>query len=207
MTRLKHPCRPAAAVVRVAWAVLAGSALLVLPACSGGDLGQSTPLSSGQSFVEGSYSSTYFSPGSRPAAPAVTGTTLAGQRFALAADRGAVVILNFWGSWCGPCRQEAPALAALARHFTRDPVRFVGVDIRDAPDSAEAFQRTFNVGYPSLNDPSDEIALAFHGTVPLGGIPTTLLIDRSGHIAARIVGEVSYSGLKSLIARVMADPS
>ena len=84
-------------------------------------------------------------------------------------------------------------------------MRFVGVDIRDDPASAEAFMRTFRIGYPSLNDPNDEIALDFSGTVPPAGIPTTLVIDRSGRIAARIVGQVSYSGLKALIRQVAAE--
>jgi thiol-disulfide isomerase/thioredoxin len=137
----------------------------------------------------------------------VASRLLTGGRFSLAADRGAVVVLNFWGSWCAPCRREAPSLAALARHFAHDQVRFVGVDIRDSVASAVAFQRTFSIGYPSLNDPGDLIALAFRGTVPPAGIPTTLVIDRSGRIAARIVGGVSYAGLRSLIARVLAEPA
>ena len=113
--------------------------------------------------------------------------------------------MNFWGSWCTPCREEAPALGTLARNFAGTDVRFVGVDIRDDPASAEAFMRTFRIGYPSLNDPSDLVALDFNGTVPPAGIPTTLVIDRSGRIAARIVGQASYSGLKALIKQVKAE--
>jgi len=78
----------------------------------------------------------------------------------------------------------------------------VGIDIRDEPASALAFMQTFGVGYPSLNDPSDEIALAFRSTVPPAAIPTTLVIDRDGRIAARIVGGATYTQLKSLISRV-----
>jgi thiol-disulfide isomerase/thioredoxin len=204
--RLKPTTRRAAAAFAVR-TVLAGSAVLAMAACSGGPIAQNTELSNGQSFVAGSYSSSYFSPGSRLAAPAVTGTMLTGQRFSLAADRGSVVVLNFWASWCGPCRREAPSLAALARYFGSDPVRFVGVDTRDSVPNAEAFQRTFQVSYPSVNDPADEIALAFHATLPPAGIPSTLVIDRTGHIAARIVGGVSYSGLKALIAKVLHEHS
>jgi len=183
---------------------LAGAAVLALAGCAGGAIGQSTPLSSSQSFVGGTYSSAFYSPGSRPEAPAVTGTTLAGSRLALAADRGNVVVLNFWGSWCAPCRREAPALAALAAHFKGTPVRFVGDDVHDSPAAARAFERTYAVGYPSLNDPGEQVALAFHGTVPPVAIPTTLLIDRTGRIAGRVVGEISYAGLLGLINRVLA---
>lgn len=203
MTRLKLCARQTAAI-RV---VLAGSAVLAAASCSGGALAQNTPLSSGQNFVGGSYSSTYYNPGSRSAAPAIASTLLTGQRFSLAADHGTVVVLNFWGSWCPPCRREAPALAALARFFQRDQVHFVGVDMRDSVPNAQAFERTFGIGYPSLNDPGDQVALAFDGSVPPSAIPTTLLIDRTGHVAARIVGGVSYSGLKALIARVLAEHS
>ena len=94
---------------------------------------------------------------------------------------------------------------ALADHFRTAQVKFVGDDVHDYADAARAFERTFNVSYPSLNDHGEQIVLAFHSTVPPSAIPTTLVIDRSGHIAARVVGEVSYSGLKNLIAKVLAE--
>jgi thiol-disulfide isomerase/thioredoxin len=207
VTRPQSSVRCFAGTARALSALLTSTAVLVLASCSGGAIAQNTPVSSGKSYVSGSYSSTYYSPGSRPAAPAVSGTTLTGGKFTLSADRGSVVVLNFWGSWCAPCRSEAPALAALATHFQSDPVRFVGDDVHDSPASAQAFEHTFNVGYPSLNDPGEQVALAFHGTVPPVAIPTTLLIDRSGHIAGRIVGGVSYRGLLALISKILAERS
>ena len=192
--------RRAAAGALVAAAVVLGAA-----ACGAGATAQDTAVGNGSSFVTGSYGTTVFSLGSRPEAPAVAGTTLTGSKFRLSADRGSVVVMNFWGSWCTPCREEAPALGALARYFAGTDVRFIGVDIRDDPPSAEAFMRTFRIGYPSLNDPNDLIALDFSGTVPPAGIPTTLVIDRSGHVAARIVGQASYSGLKALIKQAKAE--
>jgi len=207
VTRLEKRRPHAAAMSHAGRAVLAAVAVLGVAACSGGAIAQNTPASSGQSFVGASYSSTYFGPGSRPPAPAVTGTTLAGAKFSLAADRGTVVVMNFWGSWCGPCRREAPALAALADYFKNDQVRFVGDDVHDYADAAKAFEQTFNVGYPSLNDQGEQIVLAFHSTVPPSAIPTTLVIDRAGRIAARIVGEVTYPGLRSLVAKVLAGKS
>jgi thiol-disulfide isomerase/thioredoxin len=117
-----------------------------------------------------------------------------------------VVVLNFWGSWCTPCREEAPDLAALANHFRPAGVRFVGIDIRDSPASAQAFTSDFRISYPSLNDPGDTIALDFRDTVPPAGIPTTLVVARGGRIAARVIGPVTYTGLKSLIQRVAAQP-
>ena len=191
----------------VAGAAGAAAITLSLAACAGGAIAQSTPVSNGTSFVSGGPGAALFKAGSRQVAPSVTGATLTGQKLTLASYRGAVVVLNFWGSWCEPCRAEAPALAALAAHFQAAGVRFLGVDILDSPASAEAFLRNFRISYPSLNDPGDEIALAFRGTVPPQGIPTTLVIDRGGRIAARIVGGVSYDGLKALIAQIAAGPS
>lgn len=187
--------------------LLAAAVTLGLAACGGGATAQQTAVGNGSSFVPGSYGTTVFSAGGRPVAPDVTGITLTGSKFRLSADRGAVVVMNFWGSWCTPCREEAPALAALARRFPPSVARFIGVDIRDDPDSAEGFMRTFRVGYPSLNDPNDEVALDFSGTVPPAGIPTTLVIDRSGRIAARVVGAVSYDGLATLITQVSREGS
>jgi thiol-disulfide isomerase/thioredoxin len=200
--RARGGSRPAA--VALAVTAPAAAAVLAVAGCAGGPIGQNTPASSGQGFVSGSGMSVYET-GSRSVAPVVSGTTLTGQHLSLASYRGAVVVLNFWGSWCGPCRAEAPDLQAAASHFSSRGVRFLGVDIRDDPTGAHAFQRTFQVTYPSLNDPGDEIALAFRGTVPPAGIPTTLVIDRQGRIAARIVGSASYNALKALITPVAAE--
>jgi thiol-disulfide isomerase/thioredoxin len=178
----------------------------MLAACTGG-IAQSTPASNGQSFVSGDGGTTVFGGSSAPHAPPVTGTTLGGAKLSLSRFRGHVVVLNFWGSWCTPCRAEAPRLASLARAFGPSGVAFLGVDIRDTPASAEAFLRNFKITYPSLNDPGGQIALDFRSTVPPAGIPTTLVISRSGRIAARIIGEVSYPGLHGLISKTLAQPS
>ncbi len=187
--------------------LLAGPAVLALSSCASGAIGANTPAGSGQSFVGASYSSTYYSPGSRPLAPDIHGRTLTGQSFRLSQDRGDVVVLNFWGSWCTPCRREAPALAALATRFTHAHVRFMGDNVLDYTASAVTFERQFNVRYPSLSDHGEQIVLAFHNTVPPNAIPSTLVIDRTGHIAARVVGEATYAELKALIVKVLAGGS
>ena len=201
--RLTARLRAIGAVAGAA-AVLAAS--LAVAACDSGPIGQSTAASNGQSFVSGS-GTTVYGTNSGPVAPKVTGTMLSGQKFALAQDRGHVVVLNFWGSWCTPCRAEAPVLASLSHHFTASGVRFLGIDIRDSPTTATAFLSSFGIHYPSLNDPGDIIALDFQDTVPPAAIPTTLVIGRDGRIAARVIGEVSYPGLRGLISRAVAEPS
>ena len=183
------------------------AATLALTACAGGAIAQNTPASNGQSFVSGASGTTVFGSRNPPHVPQIIGTTLTGAKLNLARFRGQVVVMNFWGSWCTPCRAEAPTLAALARSFGHAGVAFVGVDIRDTPATAEAFQRDFKITYPSLNDPGGLIALDFRSTVPPAGIPTTLVISRTGQITARVIGEVSYSGLHGLISKTLAQPS
>jgi thiol-disulfide isomerase/thioredoxin len=200
--RFRSALGAAAAVIVAVVLVAIGTA-----GCAGGDIGADTPGSSGQSFVGHSYESTFYDVGDRPVAPTVAGSTISGQKLSLASYRGDTIVLNFWGSWCAPCRAEAPALGQLARKLAPKGVKFVGVDIRDQPDSAEAFMQTFNVGYPSLKDPGDEIALEFHSTVPPAAIPTTLIIDRSGRIAARIFGASTYAQLQFLISKVIGQPA
>jgi len=200
--------RPPRSARRTALGAVAAAALVLgAAACGGGATAQDTAVGNGSSFVTGSYGTTVFRAGARPEAPQVRGSTLTGGTFRLSADRGSVVVINFWGSWCTPCREEAPVLGVLARHFSGAGVRFVGVDIRDDPASAEAFMRTYRISYPSLNDPNDLIALDFRSTAPPTGIPTTLVIDASGRIAARIIGPVSYDGLKALIMQASAERS
>jgi peroxiredoxin len=191
-------------MIRRTAAALAATAAVALTAagCTGGAIGQNTALSNGQSFVSGTGTS-FLAAGSRPKAPDISGKTLTGSRLRLSDYRGSVVVLNFWGSWCAPCRAEAPDLATLASRYRSLGVRFLGIDIQDEPASAEAFMHTFRITYPSLNDPGDEIALAFRKTVPPAAIPTTLVIDRRGHIAARIVGGATYNALKGLISKVL----
>jgi thiol-disulfide isomerase/thioredoxin len=186
---------------------LAVAGALAAAGCTAGPIAANTPASNGQSFVSGSGGTTVFRAGAGPVAPAVAGTALGGTKLSLAAYHGHVVVMNFWGSWCTPCRAEAPALAQLARQFRASGVHFLGVDIRDSPASAEAFMRDFGIQYPSLNDPGDAIALDFRSTVPPAGIPTTLVIARNGRVAARVIGESSYSGLRHLIAQAAAQPS
>jgi len=158
--------------------------------------------SSGVTYLDGNDTAVLYASGHRPLAPEFSSTTLAGTPMRLSSYRGQVVVLNFWGSWCPPCRAEAPALAAVARHYQPGGVSFLGVDERDSQASAEAFVRNFGVAYPSVSDPSQVIALDFSAVVPLAGTPTTLVIDPSGHIAGAVFESATYSELAAILAKV-----
>ena len=109
--------------------------------------------SSNVSYVDGNNSAVLYAAGHRPVAPDFTGTTLTGSRLSFSSYRGKVVVLNFWGSWCVPCRAEASTLSAVAAQYHSSGVAFLGVDVRDTTASAEAFVRSFGITYPSVSDP------------------------------------------------------
>jgi thiol-disulfide isomerase/thioredoxin len=184
-------------MVVLAAAVLAGVLLVVLLAtgwASGGNSGAIT--------VNGNSSAVIYPAGHRPLAPEFNGTTLTGSKLSFSDYRGKVVVLNFWGSWCVPCREEASTLAAVAAKYQPSGVSFLGVDVRDTTTSALAFEHSFHIAYPSVSDPSSAITLDFTAKVPIAGTPTTLVVDRTGHIAGAVFGTVTYSDLSAILAKV-----
>ncbi|MGD0604422.1 MAG: TlpA disulfide reductase family protein [Streptosporangiaceae bacterium] len=183
--------------VVLAAAVLAGVLLIgVLVA------GWATGGHSDVTDVDGSQSAVMYTAGHRPVAPEFTGTTLTGARLNFSSYRGQVVVLNFWGSWCAPCRAEASTLASVAALYRSSGVAFLGVDVRDTTASAEAFARSFGITYPSVADPGSSITLDFTSAVPIAATPTTLVIDRTGHIAGAVFGSATYPVLTTILAKV-----
>ena len=146
---------------------------------------------------------TLYPPAQRHAAPALTGTSLDGAPLTTAAWNGHVIVVNFWGSWCTPCRREAPQLARTAADTAQLGVRFVGVDILDNPAAGTAFERQFAVTYPSFNDPSDALAPDFGPLVPVA-TPETFVIDAEGRIGALFVGATTFDGLDPVVRDIAA---
>ncbi len=140
-------------------------------------------------------------PAKRKAAPDLKGATLSGSQLALTSLSGKVVVLNFWGSWCGPCRAEASALVTVAKS-AGSGVTFVGVDERDTTTNALSFQRTYGVAYPSIVDEDGSLAAHWPGA---SGPPYTFIIDRQGRVAGRFLGGVTEGELKSAVAKVAAE--
>jgi thiol-disulfide isomerase/thioredoxin len=179
------------------------SALAVLSACSGTNaVSQSVAGSNG--YQAGDNGLTWLAPADRPNVGPVSGELLGGTHFDLSSWRGKVVVVNFWGSWCHPCRSEAASLDAVYRLDHARGVEFVGVDVREGRAQAETFVRERHIGYPSLFDPSDVLALRFPG-LPPNATPTTLVIDRRGRIAARKSGQIFYTQLRDVVARAVAE--
>ena len=118
----------------------------------------------------------------RPPGPGISGTTLTGGHADLASWRGHVIVINFWGSWCVPCRREAPALAHVASDTRSFGVHFAGIDIREEPAAGLAFERHYRIRYPSISDPGDLVAARFGSAVPVA-TPATYILDGRGRIA------------------------
>ena len=167
---------------------------LALSSCGGG--GSSIAE---ESFVSGNGSVSYIKPWDRIAAPALSGMTLSGKNYTF--NVGQVAVVNVWASWCAPCRAEAPTLAALSEKYT--DVAFMGILTRDNPVNAEAFARRFALPYPTLID--DSVLIGFRKSLPANAIPSTVLIDKRGDVAARISGEVTFASLSELIEKVSAE--
>lgn len=187
--------RPLVTSLALALAVLLAG---VLAGCGGGfEAGD-------KGYVDGRGIITRLAVEDREAPGALEGETLAGDPASLEDLAGEVVVVNVWGSWCPPCRAEAPLLAEVARQLEGDGVRFLGINARDnSQDQAIAFEQRYDIPYPSLWDPSGRAILAFAGTLTPNSIPSTVVIDAEGRVAASIVGEVtSASTLAGLVEDV-----
>jgi thiol-disulfide isomerase/thioredoxin len=130
----------------------------------------------------------------RVPAPAIRGETLEGNPIDLSTYRGKVVVLNFWASWCPPCRAESPSLVKVAQDTAPLGVAFVGVDFKDERSAARRFDEIHGVPYPSLFDQPGVVLTRLRRFVPQQP-PSTLLLDRSGRIAALFSGGVTESEL------------
>ena len=188
--------RPAAAAAALA-------CLLTLTACGGGSATAQGPpspqletLDTGEDGV--------IAVADRQLAPVLSGTTLDGEPLDVSDLRGQVVVLNFWASWCAPCRAEAQTLNEVAARTANAGVRFVGVNVKDELSPAQAFERRQEVIYPSLHDQPGRLLLPFRGIVPQTP-PTTLVLDREGRIAGFFAGEVRLSELLEPVEQIAAE--
>ena len=137
--------------------------------------------------------------GNGPAADFTLPTLAGDANVSLRSFRGSIVVLNFWASWCAPCRKEAPDLARTAVAYRAQGVRFLGVDERDDPAAALAFQREFGITYPSVFDPAGSLADDYG----LLGLPTTYVISREGRLLFKFSGYLDKATLVSTLDSVL----
>jgi peroxiredoxin len=140
----------------------------------------------------------------RKPAGTFTGTLIDGGTVGLADLRGKVAVLNFWASWCAPCRIESPQLDLVYRQMKSHGVEFLGVDTKDAKGNARSFVRDFHISYPIVYDEQGEIAVRL-GNLPARGLPFTVLIDKDGDVAAVYVGELTAKDLQGPLRNLRAE--
>lgn len=171
---------------------------LVDPGSSGDGSGPGSAGASGDVIQQ-------FTAGERQRVEPFTVELLDGGEFDGASLVGGVTVVNVWGSWCGPCREEAPVLARVARD-TEGEVQFLGINVRDNPDAARAFERSFDIPYPSVvPGDSSEALLAFDGLLASAAVPSTVVVDTDGAVAARVVGKISEPTLRGLVEDVLEE--
>ncbi|NGO44735.1 TlpA family protein disulfide reductase [Streptomyces ureilyticus] len=182
----------------------AAVAALVLTACgSGGTSGGS----GNTGFVTGTDGIASVEKAERAAAPELSGKTIDGEQLDVADYKGDIVVLNVWGSWCGPCRLEAKNFVKVSEDLKDQGVQFVGINTRDTSTKpAVAFEKEYGVTYPSLYDPTGKLMLRFEkGTLNPQAIPSTIVIDREGNIASRSLQPLSEETLRKMIKPILAE--
>lgn len=186
-----------------AGAVLAAAVLLLAGCSASADSDEAA--AEGAGFVAGDGSIVVLDEAQRTPAPDLVGITLDGDEFRLADQVGEVVVLNVWASWCAPCRAEAPVLAQVSTDLAEEGVLFVGLDTRDSDASARGFVDRFDIPYPNVIDRDGRLQLLFSDSLPPQAIPSTVVIDREGRVAGRILGKASESTLRALIEPMLAE--
>jgi len=193
---------------KIAATALLGLLVLGVAGCTNNALAQQYRDGSGKNYVAGDGAITEITVKNRTkpvhfASKLEDGTPVNSDNYA-----GHILIVNFWYAGCAPCRAEAPDLEKTYKKFAAQGVGFLGVNVRDQAATAATFARTYGVTYPSVLDANDgAMQLAFSGAIAANAVPTTLVLDPQGRVAARILGRIpDASTLGALITTVVSEP-
>lgn len=185
---------------RIRAGIVAVASAALLAACSGtsGDTDTS-------GYVSGAGEITVVPAADRKDAPVLAGDDLEGNALTTADWAGQTIVVNVWGPWCPPCREEMPALKEVSEQYADQDVKFVGVLNRSKSDTALAFTNKVGVTYPTFADQGGRLELKFNDSLPTIAVPTTWIIDSNGKVAARIaVDGLTASTLAGLVDDVKA---
>ena len=194
-------------VAKIALAASTAGLILALTGCSTNDnLANQFKSGDNKNYIAGDGTVAEYSSASRGKPIAWRGVTENGAVLGSKNLSGVVTVMNFWYAGCAPCRAEAKDLEALYQQFLPSKVQFVGVNVRDTASTALAFDRTFGMTYPSVIDNNTgSVVLAFTTAVSPQAVPTTIVIDNKGRVAARILGRLEKGTLKAMIQKVVAE--
>jgi len=187
--------------VRLPIVLTAIAALVSVSAC----VGEIATDSTKGGYVTGGGAITTVPPSERKPAPELSGDDLDGQPISADEFKGKTLVVNVWGSWCPPCRKEAPALIKVSRDLKPKGVEFLGIAIRESATASRVFANRLNVPYPSISNPSGDLLVGFNSSLPTAAVPTTYVIDKQGRVAARILDAVTAATLTDVIEGVLED--
>ena len=195
-------------IIRIARTVIAAALAVTVSfavsGCANDSLADQFKAGDNKNYIAGDGTVSEFAEANRGEPIVWAGPTESGGLLKSDQLTGVVVVMNFWYAGCAPCRAEAPDLVAVNKLFVGKNVQFVGVNVRDSASTALAFDRNFDITWPSIIDAqSGSVLLAFTGLVTPQAVPTTLVIDKQGRVAARVLGQIQESTLKALVQRVV----
>lgn len=186
-------------------AALATAALLVTSCASDNEDLAQRASNDGTNYVAGDGSVEEFAADNRGEQVEFDSETFDGESISAETFQDQVTVLNFWYAACAPCRVEAPDLQAIYEEFAEEGVQFYGVNTRDTQATAEAFERTFGITYPSMEDRTGQVMMAMTDYAHPSAVPTTLVLDNDGRVSARVVGIVEPGTLRALITSVLEE--
>jgi thiol-disulfide isomerase/thioredoxin len=185
---------------------LAAAATLLLAGCTVDQLALDYGSGGNKNYVAGDGSVLEIPPQNRADPIVFDGVTDAGDEVSSADYLGRVLVVNFWANYCAPCRVEAPELEKLSQKWADRGASFLGVNTYDEPATAQAFARNYGVTYPSVIDVhSGAVQLAFAGTVAPSALPTTIVLDGEGRVAARILGQLQSASILDAIVKTVVE--
>jgi peroxiredoxin len=186
--------------------LVAGAAAIALSltGCSSDPLADQYREGSNKNYIAGDGSVTEIVLENRGEPITFTGTTETGETVSSADYLGNVLVVNFWYAGCAPCRAEAPDLEQVYTETAPQGVNFLGVNVRDQAATAISFNERFGITFPSIMDQDGKAQLAFSSQVPPNAVPTTLILDAQGRVAARILGQIKDASILSTLIRDVA---
>ncbi|BDS49930.1 TlpA family protein disulfide reductase [Rhodoluna lacicola] len=179
--------------------IAAATAVALLTGCSANDpLAAQYKAGDNKNYIAGDGTVTEFAKSNRGAAVKWSGISATGEELSSRSLAGVVTVMNFWYAGCAPCRAEAPDLVALQAEFGN--VQFIGVNVRDSAETSMAFEKNFDITWPSVIDAkTGSVLLAFTGIVTPQAVPTTIVIGKDGKVTSRVLGRIDKSILRTLI--------
>jgi thiol-disulfide isomerase/thioredoxin len=184
---------------RLAAAIVALLCAVTLAGCGN----PNSPAAGEGGFVAGDGSTVVLAQSKRGEPVTMSGPTLDGSKVSVDTYRGDIVVLNVWASWCAPCRAEAPGIESAWKSWKSDGgVQVIGINTRDELSTAAAFADRFKLTYPNVYDKYGQKLLDLGGQLPPNAIPSTLILDKSGRVAARVLGEASPALIDGVISQL-----